>query len=358
MERPLDGLLVVETASVLAGPAVGMFFAELGARVIKLENARTGGDVTRKWKLPKEDTRSSVSAYFSSVNHGKEHRMTDLTTPEGRAMLDELVGQADVLITNHLDADAAKLGLERDCLRALNGRMVHGHIRGYRSEASRPAYDVVLQAESGYIGMTGTDKDNPAKLPIAMIDVIAAHQLKEGLLLALWQRERSGRGAYVEVSLEQAAFTGLVNQASNWLMARHAAQPIGTLHPNIAPYGEMFTCADGLRIVLAVGSNEQFKALCQLLDLSDLVHDQHFSTNAKRVTNRNVLAQMLTPAIGNLPRNVLLERLMKAGVPAGAVNSIEEALSSPTAREMVLEQVIDGVRTLRVQGNAFSIQSY
>lgn len=354
---PLRGLLVVETASVLAGPAVGMFFAELGARVIKLENAKAGGDITRKWKLPKEDASGPVSAYFSSVNHGKEHRMTDLTGTNGRQMLDELVAKADVLITNHMDADAEKLGLQRERLRALNPKLLHGHIRGYANDPSRPAYDVVLQAETGYIGMTGTDNANPAKLPVAMIDVLAAHQLKEGLLLALWQRERSGKGAYVEVSLEQAAFTGLVNQASNWLMAKHAAQPIGTLHPNIAPYGELFTCADGSRIVLAVGSNEQFKGLCHALGLSHLVHDQRFSTNAKRVTNRNVLAQMLAPAIAAAPRDELLARFREAQVPAGAVNSIDEALGSPTAKRMVLEEMIEKVRTLRISGNAFQIKT-
>ncbi len=349
---------MIETASVLAGPSVGMFFSELGARVIKIENAKTGGDVTRKWKLPKEDTRSTVSAYFSSVNHGKEHRLIDLTTPEAHKMLDELITRADVLITNHLDADAPKLGLGRERLRALNPRLVHGHIRGYANDPARPAYDVVLQAETGYIGMTGTDKDNPAKLPIALIDVIAAHQLKEGTLLALWKRERTGKGAYVEVSLEEAALTGLVNQASNWLMANHAAQPIGTLHPNIAPYGEVFACADGGRIVLAIGSNEQFKALCLLLDLSHLVHDQHFSTNAKRVTNRNVLAQMLAPAIALSPRDELLDRFTQAGVPGGAVNSIDQALGSAVAQKLVLEEMIDGVRTLRISGNAFRIEDY
>ncbi len=349
---------MVETASVLAGPAVGMFFAELGASVIKLENAKAGGDITRKWKLPREDARNTVSAYFSSVNHGKEHRMTDLTSAEGRRMLDGLLAKADVLITNHLDADAEKLGLQRERLRALNPELLHGHIRGYANDPSRPAYDVVLQAETGYIGMTGTDNANPAKLPVAMIDVLAAHQLKEGLLLALLQRERSGKGAYVEVSLEEAAFTGLVNQASNWLMAKHAAQPIGTLHTNIAPYGELFACADGLRVVLAVGSNEQFKSLCRVLDLSDLAHDQHFSTNAKRVTNRNVLAQLLAPAMAAEPRRELLARLSDAQVTAGAVNSIEEALGSATARGMVLEEMIDQVRTLRMSGNAFRIEGY
>ncbi len=351
----LKNLLIVETASVLAGPAAGMFFAELGARVIKLENAKAGGDVTRKWKLPKESAASPVSAYFSSVNHGKEHRMVDLVSEEGRAMLDDLVKIADVLITNHLADDAVKLGLQRDRLRSLNPSLIHGHICGYAGDPARPAFDVVLQAETGYISMTGSGIEHPAKLPIAMIDILAAHQLKEGLLLALLQRASTGKGAYVEVSLEEAALTGLINQASNWLMAGQIAQPIGTLHPNIAPYGELFTCADGLRIVLAVGTNEQFKGLCRVLDMQDLFHDQHFTSNAKRVLNRNVLAQLLAPAIAGHERAGLLRALQDAQAPAGAVNTIKEALATPVAERMTLEEMIDGVRTLRVSGNAFRI---
>lgn len=358
MEHPLKDLFVVETAAVLAGPAVGMFFAELGARVVKIENKRAGGDITRKWKLPGEPAKSPVSAYFSSVNWGKEHRFLDLSAPEDRAAFDALLVQADVLVTNHLADDAAKLGLERERLRALNPGLVHGHIRGYAGDPARPAFDVVLQAETGYLSMTGTDPDHLAKLPVAMIDVLAAHQLKEGLLLALLQRERTGRGAYVEVALEEAALTGLINQASNWLMAHHAAKPIGTLHPNIAPYGELFTCADGQRLVLAVGTNDQFKQLCRTLDLGHLTHDHHFSDNVKRVANRNVLAQLLAPAFATRPRDAWLEAFTTAQVPAGAVHPIDRALDSPAARAMTLEALIDGARTLRISGNAFRITPY
>ncbi len=357
MPDPLKDLLVVETASVLAGPAVGMFFAELGARVIKVENKRAGGDVTRKWKLPEEDPRSPVSAYFSSVNHGKEHRMMDLTAAEDRATFDELVRKADVLLTNHLASDAEKLGMQRDRLQAMNPRLVHGHLRGFANDAARPAFDVVLQAEMGIISMTGSE-GAPAKYPMAVIDILAAHQLKEGLLLALWQRERTGRGACVEVALDQAALTGLVNQASNWLMARRPARPTGTLHPNIAPYGELFTCRDGGELVLAAGSNDQFIALCDVLGLHDLRSDAHFTTNAKRVKNRAVLAQLLQPAIAARDRAPLLRDLTAAGVPAGSVQMLDEVLASPLAQAMTLEEVIDGARTLRISGNAFRITTY
>ena len=190
----LNDLLVLETAAVLAGPSVGMHFAELGARVIKIENKRTGGDVTRKWKLPQRRSTLPVSAYFSSVNWGKEHRFLDLKDRQRTVRLSMLCWpKADVLITNHLAADAEKLGLARERLRTVNPRLLHGHIKGFADQPERPAFDVVLQAETGYISMTGTDADHLAKLPIALIDVLAAHQLKEGLLLALWQREQHGR---------------------------------------------------------------------------------------------------------------------------------------------------------------------
>jgi crotonobetainyl-CoA:carnitine CoA-transferase CaiB-like acyl-CoA transferase len=354
--QPLGDLLVIETASVLAGPAVGMHFAELGARVVKIENARAGGDVTRRWKLPVEDPSSPVSAYFSSVNWGKEHRFLDLKSPGDREQFDALLMEADVLITNHLPADSDKLGLQRERIRGLNPKLVHGHIKGFADQPHRPAFDVVLQAETGYISMTGTDREHLAKLPIALIDVLAAHQLKEGLLLSLLQRERTGRGAYVEVSLEEAALTGLINQASNYLMAGHVAQPIGTLHPNIAPYGELFRCRDGGWIILAIGSDMHFHALCSVLGLEGTPADARFRRNTDRVMARAELAELLAPAIAAMHRKDLLDRLEKAGAPAGAVRSLDEVLESPAAQRMLLEQEMEGVRTRRMRGNAFRLE--
>ena len=354
--QALEGLLVIETAGVLAGPAVGMFFAELGARVVKVENPHAGGDVTRKWKLPSEDPASPVSAYFSSVNWGKEHLFLDLKDAGDRERFDELLRQADVLISNHLAADAEKLGLDRARLQGLNPTLVHGHIKGFADQPHRPAYDVVLQAETGYISMTGTDPEHLAKMPIALIDVLAAHQLKEGLLVALLQRGRTGQGAYVEVSLEEAALTGLINQASNHLMTGAVAQPIGTLHPNIAPYGELFTCADGGRIILAVGSDAQFTALCAVIGTNGLVTDPRFATNTDRVRNRADLAPELAASLVLHDRKELLARLIPAGVPAGALLRIDEVMATPAAQAMLLESTINGVRTLRVKGNAFKIE--
>ena len=355
-QGPLSDLLVIETAAVLAGPAVGMFLAEAGARVVKVENKRTGGDVTRSWKLPVEDPTSPVSAYFSSVNHGKEHLLMDLKAPRERERFDALLKEADVLITNHLAADAEKLGLSRDRLRTLNPRLIHGHIKGFRDQPERPAFDVVLQAETGYISMTGSDADHLAKLPIALIDVLAAHQLKEGILLALLQRGRTGQGAFVEVSLEEAALTGLINQASNQLMAGHVAAPIGTLHPNIAPYGEIFRCADGGSLILAIGSQAQFNGLCQVLGLNTLPDDPRYADNPARVRHRTELAALLAPAIAQHDRNGLIQQLIAVGAPAGAVLRIDEVMATPTATAMIVERIIDGVPTRRIRGNAFHIQ--
>ncbi|MCC6542229.1 MAG: CoA transferase [Flavobacteriales bacterium] len=354
----MHDLRIIETAAVLAGPAVGLFFAELGAQVIKIENRRTGGDVTRRWKLPEEDPTSTVSAYFSSVNWGKEHLMMDLRDPEERIRFDALIEGADVLITNHLAADAEKLGLQRERISDLNPRLIHAHIKGFADQPERPAFDVVLQGETGYIGMTGTDPEHMAKLPIAMIDVLAAHQLKEGILIALLQRASTGKGAYVEVSLEEAALTGLVNQASNHLMTGAVARPMGTLHPNIAPYGEVFTCINGGRMLLAVGSDAQFTALCGVLDLAGTPADPRFGTNADRVRNRIALAEVLSTAIAVRERDELLDALLRAEVPAGAVHGIDTALTSPAARRMILEEMIDGKLTRRIRGNAFRIEAY
>ncbi len=351
-------LIVIETAGVLAGPAVGMHFAELGARVIKIENKRSGGDVTRKWKLPSEDPASPVSAYFSSVNWGKEHHFLDLQDDADRAQFDRWIGKADVLISNHLPADSEKLGLTRDRLRRINPKLIHGHIKGFSDQPDRPAYDVVLQAETGYISMTGIDRDHLAKLPIALIDVFAAHQLKEGILVALLQRERTGKGAYVEVSLEKAALAGLINQASNFLMAGHVAAPIGTLHPNIAPYGEIFLCSDRKRMILAVGSDRQFQSLCDVLEGPEIANDARFRSNTDRVRSRIELASLLQEKISARKRSDLLIELERAGVPAGAVRTIDEVMDLSAAKQMILEQSIDGKLTRRILGNAFSIEPY
>ncbi|GIV32126.1 MAG: hypothetical protein KatS3mg030_428 [Saprospiraceae bacterium] len=357
MHQPLfKSLRVVELASVLAGPAAGMFFAELGAEVIKIENKRTGGDVTRQWKVPEEDPQSPFSAYWCSVNWGKEIRLYDLESEEDRQETLQLIEGADIVISNFQASSARKLGMDVNTLRSRNPRLIVGLITGFPDGDPRPAYDVVLQAESGFLSMNGEPGRPPVKLPVALIDLLAAHQLKEGLLLALWNRTHTGKGCTVEVSLFEAAVASLANQATNWLMAGHLPQRLGTLHPNIAPYGESFTCSDGVRIVLAVGNDRQFEKLCMVIGCPELAQAQQFRSNADRVANRQALFDLLDARMRSLPGEPLLEQLISAGVPAGRVRNVAEVFELAAARRMILEdKLFDGNTGKRVRTVAFRL---
>ena len=297
MKEIFKGVKIVELASVLAGPAVGMFFAELGAEVVKIENATTGGDVTRSWKLPSENQEELGSAYFSSVNYGKQHVFFDLEKAEDKQKTFDLLRGCDVVISNFKDTSAARLGVDYARLKAINPKIIYAQIYGYDADDETPAFDVVLQAETGFMQMNGERGGKAVKMPVALIDILAAHQLKEGILIALLQRERTGLGAFVSVSLYESAVASLANQATNWLMAGKIPQRIGSEHPNIAPYGDVFETKDAQEIVLACGTERQWKNLCDALNLSDLKTDNLFKTNALRVQNRQKLVVILRSPI-------------------------------------------------------------
>lgn len=350
----MKDLKVIELASVLAGPSVGMFFAELGASVVKIENKTTGGDVTRQWKLPSENPEAPQSAYWCSVNWGKKILLKDLNDAADRQEVLDLIRDADVLISNFRGAAAARLGMDPDSLRKMNTRLVVGCITGFPEGDPRPAYDVVLQAEAGFLYMNGEPGRQPVKMPVALIDLLAAHQLKEGILLALWERERSGKGATVSVSLLEAAIASLANQATNWLMAGHIPSRMGNLHPNIAPYGEIFHCADDCELVLAVGNDKQFALLCEVLGLPHLATDERFATNQARLQHRQALMAALTPAFRQCHSHQLLDRLVEAGVPAARIRNMAQVFEMPVAKQMILEDELpDGSVGRRVRTVAF-----
>ncbi|MFO8098005.1 MAG: CaiB/BaiF CoA-transferase family protein, partial [Salinibacter sp.] len=334
-----DDLVVLELASVLAGPSVGQFFAELGATVLKVENPRTNGDVTRRWTAPNatEDEQSDDrSAYFCCCNHGKQSIALDLSTDKGRDLLHELVQDADLVLASYRPGTAAALGADYDTLSTVNPDLIYGHVTGYGPERARAGYDAVIQAESGFMHMNGPADGPATKLPVALMDVLAAHQLKEGLLVALFDRERGGGGAYVPVSLIQAAVSGLANQATNWLVAGHSPQRMGSAHPNIAPYGTPYDTADGPPIVLAVGTDRQFAALCDVLGRPALADDPRFATNADRVAHRDVLNQVLEDRFAHFETEPLLDALHEQTVPAGVVRDVPAVFEQPTAQNMVL----------------------
>lgn len=351
----LEGIKVVELATVLAGPSVGTFLAELGAEVLKVENKRTKGDVTRNWKLPSEDQTSRISAYFSSINWGKRHIFLDILDPEDSKTLIEHIKAADILLVNFKYGDDVKFGLEYKYLKSINPKLIVADLKGFKEIETRAAYDVVVQAETGYMFMNGTEEVSPLKMPVAMTDILAAHQLKEGILLALLERGKTGLGAHIETTLEESAIASLTNQATNWLMAEHIPQPIGSLHPNIAPYGDTFTCLDGKKIVLAIGSNAQFNRFSEILGRPDLTENELFENNQKRVENRIKLQEELAHAIKQLKRDDLLEQCIKNNVPAGAIKNMAEVFQTKTAQSMILESEMEGVVTKRVKSVAFKI---
>lgn len=349
-------LVVVELASVLAGPAVGMFFAELGAKVIKVENKNTGGDVTRSWKLAVEDPEHPISSYFCAVNAFKEHIFLDLQMSEDRILLDQLLERADILIMNFKFGDAERFNLGYDHLKAAYPKLIIGNITGFRSAPRRTAYDVVIQAECGFMSMNGNDDSGPVKMPVALMDLLAAHQLKEGILVALIQRHKKETGAWVEVSLEEAALSSLANQASNYLMNRVVATRMGTCHPNIAPYGDMFTCKDGELVVLAVGSHGQFQKMCSVLGFPDLAGDRRLRSNEARVKNRKFLQLELGKLFMEQLRDDILDRMILQGIPCGAVRRLDEVLNTDLAAKMTIEEIVDGVTTRRIASVAFRIR--
>jgi len=335
----LNDLLVLELASVLAGPSVGQFFAELGATVLKVENPRTDGDVTRRWKAPSktdEELSDDRSAYFCCCNHGKQSIALDLSTAEGQEILHELAREAGLVLASYRPGTAEALGADYDTLSAINPDLIYGHVTGYGPDRARAGYDAVIQAESGFMHMNGPADGPPTKLPVALMDVLAAHQLKEGLLVALLHRERGGDGAYVPVSLVQAAVSGLANQATNWLVAGHSPQRMGSAHPNIAPYGTPYDTADGPPIVLAVGTDRQFAALCDVLDRPALADDPRFATNAQRVEHREALTRVLETCFAHVETEPLLDALHGRNIPAGIVNDVPAVFDQPTAQKMVI----------------------
>ena len=357
LSRFFEGLKVVELASVLAGPAVGMFFAELGAEVIKIENPTTGGDVTRRWKLPNESPDADVSAYYCCVNYRKTVCSVNLKTTEGRGEVYRLIRKADIVISNYTGKDAEKLGMSYEVLSRLNPGLIYAHLTAFGEEVERPAFDVVLQAEAGYLFMSGEPGREPSKMPVALIDILAAHQLKEAILLALLRRERTGEGAYVSTSLLEAAIASLANQATNWLMAGFIPQPMGSQHPNIAPYGDIFMARDGKALVIAAGTERQFRTLCQCLGLPGLPEERRFSTNAERVKNREALNAVLSKKFLEYTREEALRVLLAEDVPVGCIRNMKEVFEQPKARAMVLEELLPGFgRTKRVKTVAFRVE--
>lgn len=317
--KPLEGIRVLDLSRILAGPLCTMWLADLGAEVIKVERPGTG-DETRRWGPPFV---AGESAYFLAVNRGKYGITLDLTDPQDHKVLERLIELSDVIVHNFLPETAEKLGVSYGAVREINPKAVYLAILGfppgpYREE---PGFDALIQALGGLMAITGED-ERPVKVGVAIVDVLTAWAGVAGVLGALLLRERTGEGIAVEATLIENSAAALVNVAQAFLLTGKEPKRLGTAHPHIVPY-QAFPSADGL-FMIAVGTDAQFRALCQVLGQPELAEDPRFSTNPSRVQNRELLVSLLSGILREKPRAYWISALKKAGVPAGPVNSLSD----------------------------------
>lgn len=353
--KPFSGLRVLDLSSVLAGPLTASFFAELGADVVKIENKLTGGDATRQWKLTSEDAESPVSAYYFSANYGKKIKLLDLNLLEARQELEKLLAQSDIIVSNFQKKVAEKLNLLPDEIIKKYPGVIMAQLSAYDFDDPRPGYDLVMQGDTGWISMNGTDIDHLAKLPVAIIDIFAAHQMKEAILIALYKKIRTGVGSVIHVSLYKSAISGLANQASNYLMQHHIPKPLGTLHPNIAPYGDIFTSKDEIKFLLAVGSDAQFKKLWFTLSLPPEKYHT-FDDNSERLKARGELQAILQHVFGTLNFESIKGILEPNNVPYCCIKDLNGVFEDSLAKEMIKSQTIENKTGQSVSSIAFKIK--
>ncbi len=328
---PFSDLKVVELGTVLAIPSVGVFFAELGAEVLKIEPPQ--GDMTRTWKLPGE--KREPSAYYSTVNHGKKILFRNLRNPEHLREIKKYISKADIFLTNLRTKKLKELKLDYEHIR--REPLIYGQITGYGKDDNTPGFDAVIQAESGFMFLNRRSQaDAPMKMPVALMDLLAAHHLKEGVLMALYHREKTGQGGFVHVSLLKSALSSLANQASAWLYAKLTPEPLGSEHPSIVPYGSVFQTQDKLFLQLAVGTDKQFQMLCEVLGIPEISRNPDFATNPQRVKHREQTNKIIAEAVRKFPREKLFKALRERGVPCAQVKNIQEAFSSQAGKELLI----------------------
>lgn len=347
------GLAVLELSSVLAGPLAGSFFAELGAKVTKVENKRSGGDVTRQWKLPEEDPGLPAGAYYYSANYGKKVVFLDFQDNNDRQLLDNLLESHDIILTNFQKKVASRFDLEPATLHQRFPEKIILQLDAYSYEDPRPGFDLVMQAETGFISMNGTTEGFLCKMPVALIDILASHQLREAALIALLKKQKTGEGSLVHVSLYQSGIASLANQASNYLMAGKIPKPMGTLHPNIAPYGDLFYSSDKVFFMLAIGSDHQFEKLVKTLNFSENNYVK-FVTNFDRLSLRAELQKVLQSVFTQKTFENLVDIFRECDVPFAEVKNMAEVFENPLSQEMILEQVSEsGEKAYSVRNIAF-----
>ncbi len=331
---PLAGLLVADFSRILAGPYATMLLADLGAEVVKVEGPR--GDDTRTWQPP---VREGVSTYYLGVNRNKRSVALDLTDPDDLALARELARRADVLIENFRPGGLARFGLDHDTVAVDNPGVVYASITGFGGQpggAELPGYDLIVQAISGLMSLTGDPGGDPYRAGVAVFDVMAGLHATIGVLSALNRRHETGRGQRVEVNLLASAMSGLVNQTSAVVAGGVVPFRMGNSHPSLFPY-EPLPCADG-ELVITAGNDGQFRKLCEVLGVPELVDDPRFVHNEDRTVNRNALRPLLVERLRTRSKSDWFHAIIGAGVPCGPINTVDQGVAF--AEEIGLEPVV------------------
>ncbi len=321
---PLDGLLVADFSRVLAGPYAAMTLGDLGAEVIKVERPGAGDD-TRAWSPPEL---VGTSTYYLGLNRNKRSIALDLADPADQVVARRLAERADVLIENFRPGTLDRYGLGYDDLRRTNRGLIYCSITGFGdtpAAVDMPGYDLLVQAASGLMSITGEPDGPPLKVGVALVDHVCALQATIGVLAALHHRTSTGDGQRVSVSLLGAALAALLNQASGYIGAGIVPGRLGNRHPSVAPY-QTFATADG-HLVMACGNDRQFASVCRVLGIDELATDVRFATNAARIRHIDSLDAELTARLLNDSRDHWVEAFTAAGVPAGPINDIAQAFA-------------------------------
>ena len=338
MSAPLAGIEVVDFSRVLAGPLVAMTLGDLGADVIKVESPL--GDDTRRWKPPQDA--QGRAAYHHTANRNKRSIVLDLKTGSDLELARRLCERADVVVSNFLPGTLQRFGLDYERIADVNPGVVHCEISGFGegSGAALPGYDPLVQALSGLMSVTGP-AGTPSKTGVAVTDVVAALYATIGVLAALYARRDTGRGQRVTIDLLHASLALLANQSTGYLASGDVPLALGNVHPSIEPFAT-YRAADG-ELMICAGNDAQFRRLTGVLGLGD---DERFATNELRVANRDELRARLEGALAALPRAEWAAQLAAAGVPAGPVQTIDEAFSFAAALGLAVVDETDGVRTV------------